>query len=97
VSVGTSKKLAGAAKALQFHYNGPGRLLDLFADLLVSAAAGVDPASLRRVRSYARLSEDSVRAIRKSDSKVLSLAVEHGISERQVVRIRAREAYRWVR
>jgi len=95
ITVGTSEKLHRAAKCLHLHHNATGRLLDLFADLLVEASAkftGPVPGL-----TYGRLTEDQVRAIRRSDDKILSLAVEHGVSERTIVRVRSRVVYRWVR
>jgi len=96
VQRGTSEKLNRLKKTLQLHHNSVGRLLDLFADVLVEAAEGIDPLTLRR-EGYARLSPAAVRSIRKSTDKILSLAMEHGVSESLVVKIRARDAYRWVR
>lgn len=48
-------------------------------------------------RGYGRLMPDAIRAIRKSRDKIMCIAMEHKISEPMVIKIRARECYKWVR
>lgn len=77
-----------------FRYNFTGRLLDLCADLIVANARSFP---ITRPRGYGRLSPGCVREVRKSQEKIASIAAEHDISEAMVIKIRARQCYRWVR
>lgn len=82
------------AKALGIRCNATGRLLDMCAGLIAAYAKSYPQ---RRSRGYGELPVESVRAIRRSKSKIASIAVEHGISEAMVCKIRSRLCYRWVR
>jgi hypothetical protein len=85
-----------AAKTLHLHYNATGRLLDLFADMLLAAASNCPALGRVGTPIYGRLSENDVRSIRKSPEKVIWLALEYGVSAAMIVKIRGRKIYRWV-
>lgn len=90
----TNRKLSVVAKSLGMRYNPTGRLLDICVDMMAVTAESMRPS---RQKGYGRLSKDKVKAIRRSRDKIAVIALENGISEAMVVKIRARKCYKWIR
>lgn len=84
--------MAQAAKLLGFHPRAKGRVIEMCADIIIAHAKS----SGRPVVRYGKLDAASIRAIRRSQSKIISIAAEHGISEAMVCAVRARNCYKWV-
>lgn len=90
----TNRKLNVVVKSLGMRFNPVGRLLDICVDMMAVTAESMRPS---RQKGYGRLSKAAVLAIRRSKDKIAVIALETGVSEAMVIKIRAKKCYKWIR
>lgn len=95
VSAESGRKLRQSARMLGIRCNPVGRLLDMCADLIFGKAK--ETGLLDKPERDYRLTPVQIKAIRQSKDKIAVIALENGICEAMVCKIRARDAYRWVK
>lgn len=93
-SVGTGRKLTELARLFGLHYNPTGHLLDLLVDVMKDSA---EKAKIKPQKGYGSIAPATIRIIRRSKDKIAVIAIETGVSEAMVSKIRSRLRYKWVK